>query len=91
VLQRHYSKNSVIVLLNYRCIIMGSAKQLWGIFHYLVLLELQEVSVSHIACGRLHVTEYVFPDETSLPPCPECWYWSTPMGSRYDGDLEGEG
>jgi len=41
---------------------MGYQKQLWGNLHYLVLLVLQEVTVGHIACGRLHITEYVFPD-----------------------------
>ena len=37
-------------------------KQLWGVFHYVVLSVLQEVTVGHIACRRLHVTENVFPD-----------------------------
>jgi hypothetical protein len=31
-----------------------------------VLSVLQEVTVGHIGCGRLHVTENVFPDA----PCP---------------------
>jgi len=38
-------------------------KQLWGVFHYVVLLVLREVMVGHIAYGRLHVKENVFPDE----------------------------
>jgi len=33
-----------------------------GVFHFLVLSVLREVTVGHIAYGRLHVTEYVFPD-----------------------------
>jgi len=37
-------------------------KQLWGVFHYVVLSVLREVTVGHIAYGRLHVTENVFPD-----------------------------
>jgi len=58
--------------MNYRCTIVGYQKQLWGVLHYWVLLVLQEVTVGQIACGRLHVTEYVFPDglstTTSLLP-----------------------
>jgi len=38
-------------------------KQLWGVCHYVVLSLLWEVTVGHRASGRLHVTEYVFPDE----------------------------
>jgi hypothetical protein len=41
---------------------MGYQKQLWGVFHYLVLSVLQEVTVGHIVYGRLHVTEYVLRD-----------------------------
>jgi len=37
-------------------------KQLWGVFHYVVLSVLRELTVGHIATGRLHVTENVFPD-----------------------------
>jgi len=40
----------------------GSRKWLWGSLYYLVLLVLQEVTVGYMACGRLHVTEYHFPD-----------------------------
>jgi hypothetical protein len=32
--------------------------------HYLVLLVLWEITVGHIAYGRLYVAEYVFPDAT---------------------------
>jgi hypothetical protein len=48
--------------VNYRCIIVHYRKQLWGVFHYVVLSVLREVTVGHISSGRLHVTEYVFPD-----------------------------
>jgi hypothetical protein len=41
---------------------MGYREHLMGVLHDLVLLVLREVTVGHIACGRLHVTEYVFPD-----------------------------
>jgi len=41
---------------------MGYRKQLWGVLHYFVLSVLREVTVGHIANGRLHVTESVFPD-----------------------------
>jgi len=41
---------------------MHYRKQPWGVFHYVVLSVLREVMVGHIARGRLHVTEYVFPD-----------------------------
>jgi len=41
-------------------------KQLWGVFHYVVLSVLQEHMVGHIASGRLHVTENVFPDVLTL-------------------------
>ena len=41
---------------------MHYRKQLWGVFRYVVLSVLREVTVGHIASGRLHVTEYVFPD-----------------------------
>jgi len=37
-------------------------KQLWGVFHYVVLWVLRTVTVGHITCGRLPVPEYVFPD-----------------------------
>jgi hypothetical protein len=47
-----------------RCIIVYYGKLLWGIMHYAVLSVLPKVTVGHIACGRLHVTEYVFPDVT---------------------------
>jgi hypothetical protein len=41
---------------------VGYQKQLWGVFHFLVLSVLREITVGHIAYGRLHVAEYVFPD-----------------------------
>jgi len=41
-------------------------KQLWGVFHYVVLSVLRDVTVGHIACGRLHVTENVFPDAMNV-------------------------
>jgi len=62
VLQLHCSNNSVMLWVNYRCIILGYWKQLWGVLHDLVLSVLREVMVGHIAYGRLHITEYVFPD-----------------------------
>jgi len=49
--------------INYRCNIVGYRKKLFGFLHYLVLLVLREVTVGHIAYGRLHVSEYVFPDK----------------------------
>jgi len=52
-----------MLLVNYRCIMVGYRKQLWGVLHYFVLLVLREVTVRHIVYGRLHVKEYVFPDE----------------------------
>jgi len=58
----HYSINSVMLSLNYRCIIVHYRKQLWSVFHYVVLSVLWEVTVGHIAYGRLHVREYVSPD-----------------------------
>jgi hypothetical protein len=61
-LQLHYSKNSVILSVNYQCILVGYWKQLGGILHYLMLLVLWEVAVGRIAYGRFHVIEYVFPD-----------------------------
>jgi len=61
-LQLCYSNNSVMLSVNYRCIIVGYRKQLWGVFHFLVLSVLWEVTVGHIAYGSLHVREYVFPD-----------------------------
>jgi hypothetical protein len=51
-----------MLLVNYRYIIAHYRKQLWGVFHYVVLSVLQEVTVGYIACGRLHMSEYVFPD-----------------------------
>jgi len=66
VLQLHYGDNSVKVLVNYSCIIVGYCKQLWGVCHYLVLSVLREVTVGYIAFGRLHVNEYVFPDAIAL-------------------------
>jgi len=48
-------------------------KHLWGGFHYVVLSVLRELTVGHIASGRLHVTENVFPDEHFMdtqPPLP---------------------
>jgi hypothetical protein len=62
MLQLHYTNNVVRLAVNYRCIIVGCRKQLWGVVYYLVLLVLREVTVGHIACGRLHVTKFVFPD-----------------------------
>jgi len=58
--------------VNYRCIILGYRKQLWGVLHDVVLSVLREVMVGHIAYGRLHITEYVFPDvaHASTPPIP---------------------
>jgi len=41
-------------------------KLLWGVFYYMMLLVLWEVTVGHIAYGRLHIREYVFPDVTSI-------------------------
>jgi hypothetical protein len=64
MLQLHYTNNVVRLAVNYRCIIVGCRKQLLGVVYYLVLLVLREVTVGHIACGRLHVTKYVFPDGT---------------------------
>ena len=58
----HYSNNLVMLSVNYRCIIVGYCKQLWGVLHYLVLSVLQEVTVGHISYGWSHVTEYVFSD-----------------------------
>jgi len=58
----HYTINSVMLLVNYRCIIMGYQKQLRGVLHGLVLSVLWEVTVGHRAYGRWHVTEYVLPD-----------------------------
>ena len=37
-------------------------KQLWGVFHYVVLSVLRELTVGHIASGGLHVIENVLPD-----------------------------
>jgi hypothetical protein len=54
--------------VNYRCIIVHYRKHLWGVFHYVVLSALREVTVGYIACGRLHVAKYVFPDVLSYPP-----------------------
>jgi len=62
VLQLHYSTNSVMLLVDYMCIIVSYQKQLCGILYNLVLSVLWEVMVGHIACRGLHVTEYVFPD-----------------------------
>jgi hypothetical protein len=61
-LQLHYSSNSDLLSVNYRCITVGQRKQLWVVEQYLVSLMLQEITVGHIARGRLHVTEFVFPD-----------------------------
>jgi len=52
--------------VNYRCSIVGYRKQLWDVLHYLVLLVLREVTVGDRAYGRLHITEYVFPDVVSF-------------------------
>jgi len=68
-LQLHYSNNSVMLSVNCRCIIEGYPKQCWGVLHYLVLLVLWEVMVGHIACGRLHITQYVFPDMPQQCDC----------------------
>ena len=57
-----HSNDLVMLSVNYRCITVGYWKMLWGVLHYLVLSVLQEVMVGHIAYGRSHVTEYVFPD-----------------------------
>jgi len=59
----HYSNTSVMLSVHYRCIIVHYRKLLWGVFQYVVLSVLQEVLVGHIASSKLHVTEYVFPDE----------------------------
>ena len=67
MLQLHYGDNSVMLWINYRCIIAGYRNQLWGVLHYLVELVLREVTVGHIAYGGLHVTEYVFPDVYNWP------------------------
>ena len=48
---------------NSGCIIVHFQNQLWGVFDYVVLSMLLEVMVGHIASARLHMTEYVFPDE----------------------------
>jgi len=52
--------------VNSRCIIVGYGKQLWGVFHYLELSVLREVTLGHIASGRLLVTEYVFSNDSSF-------------------------
>jgi len=62
VVQWHYATISVMLSVNYRCIIVHYRKQLWDVFHYVVLSVLQEVTVGHVVCGRLHMTENVFPD-----------------------------
>jgi len=41
---------------------MSYRKQLWVVLYYLVISVLQEVTVGHVAYGRLHVIEYLFPD-----------------------------
>jgi len=41
---------------------MHYRKQHWGVFLYVVLSVLREVTVGYIVCGRLHVTENVSPD-----------------------------
>jgi len=69
VLQFNYSKSAVVQLVNDGCIIGGYMKWLWGSLHYLVLLVLQEVTVGHMAYGRLHLTEYLFPDVMLLKQC----------------------
>jgi len=61
-LQLQYSNDSVMLQVDYRCIIVGYQKQLWGVLYYLVLSVLREVTVGHISYGRLQLTEYVFPD-----------------------------
>jgi hypothetical protein len=61
-LQLHYSNNSVMLSVHYRCNILGYCKQLWGLFQFSVLLVLWDVTVGPIAYVRLHITEYVFPD-----------------------------
>jgi hypothetical protein len=55
-----------MLAVNYRCIIMHYRKQLWGVFHYVVLSVLREGTVGHIGCGRFHVTENIFPDAEVL-------------------------
>jgi len=70
-LQLHYSNNSVVLSVNYRCIIVHYLKQRWGICHYVTLSVLQEVTVGHIGRGRLHVTKYVFPDVCGLSTCSQ--------------------
>jgi len=57
--------------VNYRWIMVHYQKQLCGVFHYVVLSVLREVTLAHIGCGRLHVTENVFPDVYN-PMVDEC-------------------
>jgi len=62
--QLHYSNDSGMLLGNLKWIMVRCRKQLWGVFHFVVLSVLRVVTVGHKTCGRLHMTEYVFPDES---------------------------
>ena len=70
---------------------MGYRKRLWGVLLYLVLSVLREVMAGHIAYGRLHVTEYVFPDvpnpETELRQSVNN-RWSCILGNLADDRLQ---
>jgi hypothetical protein len=59
--------------VNSWCIIVHYRKQHWGVFHCLVLSELQEVTVGRIARGRLHMTEYVVLEDIiiQIPQIPD--------------------
>jgi len=70
--------------VNYMCNIVHYRNRLWVVIHYAVLWVLWEVMVGHMTCGRLHMTEYVFPDALILWKMEEqkwlmlCWrsFWT---------------
>jgi hypothetical protein len=61
-----------VLLINYRCIIGGYRKWLWGILYHLVLSALWEVTIGHRTYIRLQVTEFHIPnrDSSKMGLCP---------------------
>jgi len=71
----------------YRCIIGGYKKWLWGSLYYLVISVLQEVTVGHMAYGRLHVTEHAFSRHIQINP-PKLIYTIQQKVSNLAGMLD---
>ena len=64
MVQLNYSIVTVVLLVNYSCVIgklqvhyQGHRKWLWGSLYYMVLSVLQEVTVGHMAYGKLPITK----------------------------------